>query len=149
MDTVVRSRVTAVMVGGLVVLFVATGVILALGEPPEAEPGTPEATTQGYFRALSDRDFLTAETFLTEDVLDRCSGMYHPYDDIGTGLRVVIVDTVERDDQATVTVSITQTYDDGPFFPGSHTFDQVLTMERIGDRWLIARPPWPLYCREV
>jgi hypothetical protein len=149
MDTVVRSRVTAVTIGGLVAILVAVGVILALREPPDAEPGTPEATTQGYFRAVSEHDFIGVETYLTEEVVERCEGMFHSYEDIGTGLRVVIVDTAIRDSRATVTVSVTHTYDDSPFFPGSHTFDQVLSMERIGDRWLISRPPWPLYCREV
>ena len=148
MDTVVRSRATAVMIGGLVVLLVAVGIMLALREPTEAPPGTPEATAQGYFRAIVDDDRLRAETYLADSLIDRCDGTYRPYEHSGDGLRVVIVDTVVRQDRATVSVSITERYDEGPFFTDSHTFDEVLMMERADDRWLISQTPWPLYCWE-
>lgn len=148
MDTVVRNRSTAVVIGGLVVGLVAVGIVFAAREPDRAEPGTPEATAQGYFQAFVDSDYIAAETLLTDDLLARCDERYSQFRDTGTGLRVVIIGTTVRGTTATVIVSITETFDDNPLSQNSHTFDEVLVMESAGDHWLISAPPWPLHCQE-
>jgi hypothetical protein len=58
--------------------------------------------------------------------------------------RVVITDTRIDGDTARVEVDITVSYGDDPFGGGSYDRDETITMQRVGDVWLISRPAWPL-----
>jgi hypothetical protein len=146
MDTIVRTRSIMLVAGGAVVVLAIIGIILASGSSPGPEPGTPEATVHDYYRALIDRDVVAADALLTSDVGEACPDRLRQFLEASDRLRVVIAD-VDRDDaSATVVVRITETYDDNPLSLDTHVFDEVLTMERTGDRWLISGPPWPLHC---
>ena len=54
MSTKARSNTVLVAIGIVVVLLIGVAVIFALQPPPTFDPGTPEATAQGYFQAISD-----------------------------------------------------------------------------------------------
>ena len=48
-----------------------------------------------------------------------------------------------------MTVEITERSASSLFLGESYTFQETLVVERIGDVWLIAEAPSPIYCREV
>jgi len=48
-----------------------------------------------------------------------------------------------------VTVEITERSASSLFLGESYTFQETLVVERLGDAWLIAEAPWPIYCWEV
>jgi hypothetical protein len=148
MDTVVRTRSIMLVAVGAVVVFAIIGVILASGSSPGPEPGTPEATVHDYYQALIDRDVVAADALLTSDLSEACPDRLRQFLEASDRLRVVIVDVDQDDTSATVVVRITETYDDNPLSLDSYTFDEVLTMDHTGDRWLISGPPWPLHCTE-
>jgi hypothetical protein len=148
MDTIVRTRSIVLMAIGGVVVLAAIGIVLASRSSPGPEPGTPEATVHDYFQALIDRDVVAADSLLTSGVSEACPDRLRQFLEASDRLRVVIVDVDQDDASATVVVRITETYDDNPLSLDTYTFDEVLTMDHTGDRWLITGPPWPLHCTE-
>ena len=150
MDPNARSRRTlvgiAVAVGVLIVLAVA----LALQPPHEFDPGSPEGTAQGYFRAVLDGDQDRAADYLTGALRDGCSTapVRHSSRDAA---RVVITRSEIDGADAELEVRITESHGDSPFDTGSYSFDGTLVMEKHGDRWLIAETPWPFHfsCLEI
>ena len=147
MATDQRSRRFLVAIGALVAVLIGVAVMLAVRPPPQFDPATPGGTAQGYFQAALDGDEDLAFGYLTEALRARCNPgeMRRVTPDEA---RVVITHTEIDGTDAEVGVEITETYGEGPFDLGSHTFDETLVMERDGDRWLIAEIPWPIrmYC---
>lgn len=143
METDRRSQAVFAVLGVVVAILVVVAVILAVQPPPEFDPATPEGTAQGYFRAVLDDDPDLARTYLTAELADDCDT--HELRHFGPDrARVVIAHTEVTGDRARVEVQITETWGDGPFGADSHSFDETLVMEHHGDRWLIARLPWPI-----
>ncbi len=143
MSTDTRSNTALIVIGVVVAVLVVVAVVFAVQPPPTFEPGTPEATAQGYFQAINDGDEDLAETFMTDDLVKDCDGHYWYYE-TDTNNRVVITDTAIDGDTAKLDVQITVSYGDGPFGGGSYTEDETVTMERQGDTWLISEPAWPM-----
>ena len=87
---------------------------------------------------------------LTDDVRADCANVNHDLFHDFEGTRVVIKQVDIDTDTALVDVEITETYGQDLFESGSYSFDETLVMERVEDRWLISRPPWPIFhCPEV
>lgn len=153
MVAVLRSRNTLVGIGALVVVLIAVAVVLALQPPIELDPTTPEGTAQGYFQAVLDRDVDRAFAHMSDELTRRCDHL-DAHHSLRYGLadeaRIVILDTSVAGDEATVRVEVTETYGTGIFMSDSHSFAETLSMERRGDGWAIAKPPWPIHdCPEV
>ena len=150
MTTDQRSR-TALVVGGVgLAIVIAVAIVLAMRPPATFDPATPEGTTQGYFQAVLDGDWGRAMGHITADLQAKCADVHHDlYHDI-EGTRVVIKQVDIDAGIARVDVEITETHGRDPFGSGSYSFDETLVMERVGDRWLISRLPWPIFhCPEV
>lgn len=149
MPTDRRSRRVLVVISTVVAALLGVAVVLALQPPPEFDPLTPEGTAQGYIQAMLDGDEGLAFSYLTETLRDECTiaELRHvkPHD-----ARVVITRTEVDGADAELEVEITETYGQGPFDVSSYTFDETFVMERHGDKWLIAKVPWPIhiYCHQ-
>jgi hypothetical protein len=148
MRTVARSNVFLVGVAVAAAALLAVAVVLAMRPTPQLDPGTPEGAVQGYFQALLDNDAELAGSYLAGDLADRCESDLKRRSEDGVG--VVIVDVTSRGAHVRVDVEITETYGSDPFGGSSYSFDETLVLEKHGDRWLIAEPPWPIYyCPEA
>ncbi len=137
------SNVILITIGISVGLLIIVSIFFAVQPPTEFDSNTPEGTAQGYFRAINDRDEELAESFMTDDLRTSCDGRWW-YEDTGSTSRVVITNTSIDGKTARVEVDITVSYGDEPFGGGSYDQDETITMERVGDVWLISRPIWPM-----
>jgi hypothetical protein len=143
MTTDSSVRRILVVLGALAVVLVGVAVVLALRPVPQLAADSPEGTVQRYFQAVLDGDDDLAFDHLTEALRARCDGggiRRLGLDDA----RVVITRTEVEGALAEVGVEITETYGEGPFGVDSHSFDEILVLERHGERWLITESPWPV-----
>ena len=131
------------MAGGLAVA--------ALGRGERTYPeGSPERAVQDYLHAVSDRDALTAFSYLNADLQTRCTAA--PRDPIvnrgSTSIRATLDRaTVRADRMAEVHVRIQETYNaDSPFSDGGTSSTQAFVLTQSGGQWRFAEPPWPIYC---
>jgi hypothetical protein len=143
MGTNTRSNTVLVMIGILVVFLVGVAVVFALQPPPTFDPGTPEATAQGYFQAINNGHEELAESYMTDDLVQACAGRWYFYEMSGDH-RVVTTDSTIDGHTARLEVTITVNHGGGPFGGGSYDQDETVTMERRGDVWLISKPTWPM-----
>jgi hypothetical protein len=137
-----HSRIVLIVIGTVTAILVAVAIALAVQPPPEYDPSTPAGTVQAFYQAFLDGDEALASTYLADEVLAGCPGYrveYHGPEN----LRVVIDSTEIDGDTARVSVTITETWDEGPF-GSSNTYDETIHMDRVGDGWLIAEPPRPV-----
>ena len=149
MRELVRSNVVLVAIGAAVAAVVVIGLVLALQPPKQFDPGTPEAAIQGYFQAVVDRSRIDAERFMTPNLVERCGADLNQIRDTADSLRVAIVDTQPDGSRVAVTVEVTERSASSVFLGEPHTFRETLVVEHVGDEWLIAEAPWPIYCWEA
>lgn len=152
-DTVAMKGVTR---SGLILGIIAAGVavtvvgalVLAVQPPKQFDPGTAEATIQGYLQAVIDEDQARAASFMTRDLVKRCGVALNQIQRGPDSFRAVIVDTHFFDNWVYVDVELTEG-SGGGVFGDSYVFVETLTLEKSGEDWLIAAAPWPIYCREA
>lgn len=130
-------------VGVLVVLSVVVILVFGGQGVREYPAGTPEATVQGYVRAIDGNDLPAAyallsarlKTTLTQSAFTDRVTMYG-YSDGGPS-RVVRVDRTDlRGDRATVDLTLEQYYDGGGGFgPNRATFHPTMLLVREGGTW--------------
>lgn len=149
MKGLTRSSIVLAAIGSAVAVVAVIGLVLALQPPKEFDPGTPEAAIQGYFQAVVDRSRVDAERFMTPNLVERCGADLNQIRDTADSLRVAIVDTERDGNRVAVTVEVTERSAAGVFLGEPHTFKETLVVERVGDVWLIAEAPWPIYCWEA
>jgi hypothetical protein len=148
MKGVTRGGIVLGIIGALVGVLIVVAVVLVLQPPDEFDAGTPEATVQGYFQAVIDGNRAEAASLMTPDLVERCGAELVQIRDAPDSFRVVIVETESGDDRSFVNVEITEGAGSG-LFGDSYTFDEAIVVERVGDDWLIAEAPWPIYCEEM
>lgn len=148
MRGITRSGMVLGIIGALVGVLVVVALVLALQPPKQLDPGTPEATVQGYLQAVIDGDQGKAERLMTPDLVKRCGTDLTQIRHAPEGFRAVIVDTAPLGDRMVVTVEIAQGSGRG-LFGDSYTFEEAVVLEQVGDDWLIAESPWPIYCGEM
>jgi hypothetical protein len=149
MKGLTRSGIVLGTIGAVVTVMVVVALVLALQPTKEYDPETPEATIQGYFQAVIDRSRIEAERFMTPGLVKRCGADLNQIRDAADSLRVVIVDTEPDGDRMMVRVEITERSASSLILQESYTFRETLVVERVGDVWLIAEAPWPVYCWEA
>ena len=143
MERGAASNMILITIGVAIALLVTVSIFFALQPPTEYDSNTPQGTAQGYFKAVNDGDEVRAESFMTGDLQKSCDGRWW-YEGTETASRVVITDTKIDGNTARVEVDITVSYGDEPFGGGSYDQDETITMERVGDVWLISKPIWPM-----
>lgn len=137
------EKVLLYVVGGILLVAVAAGVVSALRPAPEFEPGTPEAAVQGYLQAVFEREETEAEAFLASD--SRCGA-----DDIERAMteesaRVVLRDSEVGDGTARVRVEIVHSSAGGPFETYEYTQERTFRLVREDEEWRLTGEPWPVF----
>ena len=136
------DRILLVLLGviGLLVV-VALAVVFSRGEPAPLDEASPAGVVQRYSTAVIDGDVATAETYLTESARTNCRGAF-PGEP--RPARVVLVSTSERDQSATVRVSIVNSSQEGPFGPSEYEMEDAFSLVKADGDWKISQAPYPL-----
>ena len=148
MKGITRSGLVLGIVGVLLAVLVAVAIVLALQPPDQFDAGTPEATVQDYLQAVIDSDQTAAAGLMTPDLVKRCGSDLSQIRRSPGSFRAVILDTEPLGDDLIVNIEITEGSGSG-LFGDSWSFDESLILIQVGDEWLIAEAPWPIYCGEV
>ncbi len=130
-------------------IVAALGLLAVLnqsGGPAVYDPGTPQATVQSYFLALTEGDNNEALDFVDPDL-----GCDHTrFGPTVTVDRVVLESVTYNDDgtEASVNVQVTESWGSGLFGPDESTFNTTIDLTEIDGDWLITESPWPYFdCR--
>lgn len=136
------DRIILVLLGIIGVLVaVALAVVFSRGDPAPLDEASPAGVVQRYSTAVIDGDVTTAEAYLTESARTACRGAFSGEP---RPARVVLVSTTERDQSATVKVSIVQSSQDGPFGPSEYETEDIFTLVKADGNWKISQTPYPL-----
>jgi hypothetical protein len=145
------NRLLAAMAIGLVALVAVAAVFVAIRDPAEFDPDSPEAVVQAYLVAVLDDDAEAAHGLLTPELQGRCAidelpdRYYHDEDG-----RITLVDSTIEGDTAIIEVKFTATYDEGPFGYSESSYEEKFRLTRSDGSWRISSAPWPYYrCPEV
>lgn len=136
------DRILVVLLGVIVVLVaVALAVVFLRGDPKPLDENSPAGVVQRYSAAVIDGDTSAAGSYLTDAARAQCTGKY-----IGMSRpdRVVLVETNERPESATVTVSIVQSSGGGPFGPSEFESEDSFSLVKAGGAWKIDSAPYTL-----
>lgn len=140
------ERVLLIVVGGIVVLAVVAGVVAALRPVEDFEPGTPEASVQGFLRAVFEGDEEAAEGYLATD--SECSASDVEEARTTGSARVVLRESDTENGTAHVSVEIVSSSRGGPFEVDEYSRNRTFDLVQEGDEWRLDRVPWPLFsCR--
>jgi hypothetical protein len=136
------DRIILVLLGIIgVLVVVALAVVFSRGAPEPLDEASPAGVVQRYSTAVIDGDVSTAETYLTDSARTACRGSFSGEP---RPARVVLVSTTERDQSATVKVSIVNSSQGGPFGPSEYEMEDVFTLVKEGGNWRISQAPYPL-----
>lgn len=124
-----------------VLVAVALAVVFMRGEPEPLDEASPAGVVQRYSAAVIDGDTVTAGSYLTAAAQTQCVGKF---DGMPPPDRVVLVSTRERAESATVTVSIVQSSDGGPFGPSEYQSEDAFSLVKVDGRWKVDAAPFPL-----
>ncbi len=136
----------AVFVG----LVIAGGVAASVmgGSARTYPDGSPERTVQQYLQAVAANDATRALEFLSADVVKRCAD--YPRDAISNrgrqGVRATLEGTTLRDGNASVRVTLIESYGSDPFGGGESNISTVFELRQENGAWRLSQSPWPLYC---
>lgn len=136
------DRILLVLLGVIALLVVvALAVVFSRGEPEPLDEASPAGVVQRYSNAVIEGDIATADTYLTDTARTICRGAY-PGEP--RPARVVLVSTSEREQSATVRVSIVTSQQDGPFGPSEYEMEDVFSLVKDAGNWKISQAPYPL-----
>ncbi|AUZ35978.1 hypothetical protein C3B78_17040 [Arthrobacter sp. PGP41] len=136
------DRIILVLLGIIGVLVaVALAVVFSRGDPAPLDEASPAGVVQRYSTAVIDGDVATAETYLTGSARTACRGSFSGEP---RPARVVLVSTSERDQSATVKVSMVSSYQDGPFGPSEYEMEDIFTLVKENGNWKISQAPYML-----
>lgn len=137
------NRVLAALVGAVVLLAVAAGVVVANRGVEPLDPDTPEGTVQRFLQAVVDEDYSTASDLLaTSSACGAADIVYYP-----NSARIVLDRVTVDGDTAVVTLDVTEGAQD-PFGGSGWSHTERITVEREDGVWKVAGSPWLLYCEE-
>lgn len=137
------DRILLALIGVVALLVVvALAVVFSRGGPPPLDPASAAGVVQRYSAAVIDGDTETADGYLTDNARSVCGGGY--YSGEPEPSRVVLVSTTERNDSATVRVSIVHSAQDGPFGPSEYETEDSFRLSKVDGKWLIDQAPYPL-----
>ena len=122
-------------------VIIALVVVFTRGAPTALDPGTPEGVVQSYSAAVIDGDNEAALGYLAPEVRDTCEDFDSVYTD---NLSVTLVDSTDRGESATVTVSFVTSYDGGLFGSSSSESTETFSLVKHDGEWAITAVPWAL-----
>lgn len=140
------ERVLFIIVGGIVVLAVVAGVVAALRPVEDFEAGTPEASVQGFLRAVIEGEEAAAERYLATD--SECSASDVEEARTADSARVVLRESETENGTARVSVEIVSSSSGGPFEADEYSRNRTFDLVQEGGEWRLEDVPWPLFsCR--
>ena len=141
------------LIGGaaFLVLLLVVGVAVALLENEKSfADDTPEATVQGFLRAVEDEEHQLAHGFLSQGLREECTfdQFFSRTGGPAAGLRydrISLKRTKIEGDSAFVTVRVTNFRGSGPLGTSEASHDQTFALAREDDAWLFSEYPWPFF----
>lgn len=141
------------LIGGaafLGILLIASIIVALTIDEDILQEGTPEAVVQGFLKAVDTEDFLTAHSFLSEDLKQECPverffGDPHPRNNQLKDARITFEDTKMVNETAFVTVRISRFQGRGGLLgPSESSYEQQYTLRQQDGEWQFSqRYPWP------
>ena len=123
------------------IALVALAIFSAMqSNPSEFTPGTPEATVQGFFKALSERDSEAAVDYFVAD--SPCELFEIDRQGLSQEITIDLVDSEVTGDNAKVKVRIR--YSSNDMISGWKE-EQMIRLIKESGQWRITGTPWPLY----
>jgi hypothetical protein len=136
------DRIILVLLGIIgVLVVVALAVVFSRGAPEPLDEASPAGVVQRYSTAVIEGDITTAETYLTDSARTECRGSFSGEP---RPTRVVLVSATERDQSATVKVSIVNSSQGAPFGPSEYEMEDIFTLVKADGNWKISQAPYPL-----
>lgn len=132
-----RTLLAILIAVGLLVVIALVVVLARSGARESLDPTTPEGVVQRYAQAIIDRDFETADEYLSGRS-DECDY----YDRGSVDLRLTLQSTEISGSNATVWVTISMSYGGGPFSSGEYSYDDQFRLVKSGTSWLIEDTPY-------
>lgn len=123
--------IAVLVLGSLVVVFTR-------GAPAQLPVNTPSGTVQAYVTAYLAGDDGAAAAYLRAPPTTDCA----VYSGLPQDIRVKLVSTDERPDDAIVRVAIVASDSAGPFGAAEVTSEGEFRLVRTGNGWQIIRTPW-------
>lgn len=121
------------------VVIVSLIAVFTRSAPAPLDPNSPEGVVQTYMQAVIDDDLTAARALLTAELRENCqTSQPSP----PTGVRITHVRTIERTDEATVTVDIGSPGGGGLFGPSDYVSRESFELARTDEGWRIAVAPW-------
>lgn len=141
------------LIGGAVflgILLVASVIVALTNDEDTLQEGTPEAVVQGFLKAVDAEEFLTAHSYLAEDLKQDCPaeklfGDSFPRDNEIKNARITLEKTTMLNDSALVTVRISRFRGSGPFGASESSFEQQYTLSQQDGEWRFSQFPWPFF----
>ena len=129
-------------IAALLVLAVVLVLVMPGTEDSSLPPAnTPQGVVMRYIRAVGGRDFDTAETYLTANASARYPQIKAPYPSSAgssePAWKAAIVDSVEKQSSADVTVEISIFRPQSAFSDPVNTYTDSYSLEKIDGTWKI------------
>ena len=139
----------------IVVLVIVVLVLVLTTASPADKPllaeGTPEGTVQRFLLAVSEQDYLAAESYLSPTVDDKIDGDLWRDRVVELGeesaWQATLGESIIRDDEATVDVTVAIFRPRGPFDNSVRNHQVTFFLQKEGTSWRITSPVnlWWLY----
>jgi hypothetical protein len=135
-DRTLRAILIAV---ALLVVIAVVVVVVRNATTVVLDPATPEGVVQRYSQAVIDGDHPTAYSLLSADSRHPCDY----YDPAPTGIRLALRSTtLSGTTNALVRVTISKSYNGGPFSSNEDSYDDEFILVKSGGTWLIYSAPY-------
>lgn len=123
-------------------VIVALAALFLRSAPKPLDPASPAGVVQLYAAAVIEGDRTAAAKYLAAGSQSGCEPSTTSFTD---SVRVTLISTTERTDSATVRVSVTITFDSGPFGTNEQETEEIFNLVKAANgEWRIAAAPWPL-----
>lgn len=137
------TAVLATLLGAVVVLAVAAGLVVANREAPALDPTSPEGVVQAYLEAVIDGDVDGAFALLSPTAGCDISDVGTAY--LPESVRVVVLQTDVDGDEAVVRVEVTENPGNGLFEGSGFKHDERISLRRTGGTWQVEASSWLLF----
>lgn len=142
-----RSGLLLWVLGGLVVVALAVGLLFGASRGPETfRRDSPEAVVQGYIQAVADGRHRQAIGYLSAEAAERCSASALRDAWVPPSLTATLDEVRTDAGGAEVRVHLRSVSGPFPFGDGGLDSVETFTLVREGGGWRIDDDPWPLFC---
>lgn len=131
------------VVAATVLLAIVAAVVAARREPPTLDLDTPDGVVQAFLRAVLEGDDESAAALLSPSTGCDATDIANAF--VTDSARILLVESDEDGDDATVTVEITESSGSGPFEGSEFSHEETFSLADEDGSWLIVGEPWPLY----